>query len=77
MSRDRITIDGVTMSPEAAKLVAWAGVNVNHDLASVIRANDGGLSLLAECLEEADPAHHGDWGDYVAAVVEAAEGMKR
>jgi len=70
---DPVTIDGVTMTLQSARLVEFCGVNVAADVARV-RLDGNCDGLLVDCLEGCDDDDdEAGWRDYVSAVCVAAE----
>lgn len=70
---DDVTIAGVRMTLQAARLVEFCGINVAVDVERVRR--DGNChGLLADCLDGCEDADDADgWRDYVSAVCAAAD----
>lgn len=69
-----IMLDGVRMTPSAARCAEAAGVYVAEDLYSLRAETVTPEDLLDFCLEGADDEDHQAWRDYVAALEAAAWG---
>lgn len=65
---NELTINGVTMSMEAAKVVEWAGVDPASDVAERLAGTMTGARLLDECLAGAEGDAVQGWREYVAAI---------
>ena len=77
MARDKILVQGVLMTRDAAARVEEAEVNVQADVDAVRRGQKTREDLLVERLEafeETEYATAASWKDYVDAVMEAAKG---
>jgi hypothetical protein len=68
-----VTMNGVSMTVEAAKLVEETGCNPAADVEALRAGRQTEEGLLALCLSGADPDREQGWRDYVRAVVLAAE----
>lgn len=70
---DDVTIAGVRMTLQAARLVEFCGINVREDVRSMYEGDTNPKGLLADCLEGCeDEATELLWRDYVSAVCVAA-----
>jgi len=63
-----VTIHGVTMTSEAARVVAETGTDVAADLASLRSGATTIRALLAECLDGADADRVDAWHEYVESL---------
>jgi hypothetical protein len=68
-----ITMGGVTMPIESARLIEWTGIDPADDVAAIRSGEYTRNSLLAMCLDGAGSADEGDWQAYVEAVCVATE----
>lgn len=77
MARDKIRVQGVLMTRDAACRVEETGTDVQTDVDAVRRGKITREDLMAECLEGFEATEHAtesSWMDYVDAVMEAAKG---
>lgn len=68
----QIEIRGVSMSRAAAENVEETGIDPAEDVASLRDGTHTEASLLADCLDGAEPDREQGWRDYVLAVALAA-----
>ena len=63
-----VTVQGVRMTKAAAECVKEAGVNVGEDVLDLMVGKYTSETLLALCLDLAEPNRRKGWREYVEAV---------
>jgi len=74
MKTNRVTIEGVEMTVEAARAIEHAGISPSFDVSAIRSGEMTPRRLLDACLDGADESHDQGWRDYVLAVEVAAGG---